>query len=90
MNKRDLVVAARKGFPDAERMVNNMLLAINTAFLNKEKVIIDNFGQFKPHKSKVKKVYNFKEKHMEDFKGEYTIKFKPCPEIRKRMNKESS
>lgn len=86
MNKKDLVKAARKGFPDTESMVNNILLAMNIAFINKEKISIENFGQFKPYKSKVQKVYNFQTKEWRDFDGTYTIKFKPCPKVRRLMN----
>jgi nucleoid DNA-binding protein len=79
--------AAKRGFPDTEQIVNNILLAINTAFINKEKVSIENFGQFKPYKSKVKRIYNFQEKTWHDFDGTYTVKFIPCPEVRRRMNR---
>lgn len=90
MNKRELVREAKKGFPNPENMVNCMLLALNVAFINKRKVIIANFGQFKPYKSKVRRIYDFKTKVWSDFDGTYTVKFKPCPEVRKRMNKEEA
>ena len=90
MNKNDLVKAAEKAFPDTEKMVNAVLLAMNVAFINREKVTIENFGQFKPYKSKVKRVYNFQTKVWSDFDGTYTIKFKPCPEVKKRMNRKEN
>lgn len=87
MIKRDLVKAAKKGFPDTNKMVNHMLLAMNIAFINKEKIAIENFGTFSPYKSKLKRKYNFQTRTWSLFDGTYTIKFKPCREVKKRMNK---
>lgn len=77
MNKKDLVKAANIGFPDAELMVNQMLLAMNIAFIKKETVRIPYFGTFKPCN---RKLPQFKD-------GLNTIMFKPCKEMIKRMNR---
>ena len=83
MNKRELaIVSGTKVIT-----INNILLALNTAFLRKETVSIENFGEFKVHKSNVKRVRDFKKKVFRDFDGTYTIKFKPCPVIRKMLNR---
>ena len=86
MNKRDLIIAAKRGFPIAEDMVNSILLAINIAFINKQSVSVKDFGSFKPYKSKVKKIYNFQTGEWSDFDGTWTIKFKPCKKVKERMN----
>lgn len=86
MNKNDLTVAAKRGFPTSENMVNQMLLAMNTAFIKKEEVRIKDFGIFKPYKSKLKRAYDFKNKRWVPFEGSWTIKFRLCPEVKRRMN----
>jgi len=86
MKKKDLVKAARKGFPRTEDMVNSLFLALNTAFINKETVTIEHFGKFWAHKSKVHRGYDFQKREWYPIDGRYTIKFKPCTEIKRRMN----
>ena len=90
MIKRDLIKYAAKGFPNPEKMTNNIFLALNTAFINKQSVTIANFGTFKPYKSRAQKLYNFHTKTWSDFDGSYTIKFKPCREVKKRMNRKEN
>ena len=87
MIKKDLVTAAKKGYPSADRMVNNIFRAMNIAFLKGEEIHIRSFGKFWFFKQKQRSVYDFKAKMPRPF-GEYnTIKFKPCREIRRRLNK---
>jgi len=86
MNKKDLCRAVKRGFPDSMDIVNEILLAMNTAFINKEKVTIPSFGTFKPYKSKVKQVKDWKTGEWYEFEGTWTIKFKLSPQVKKRMN----
>jgi len=86
VNKRDLIKAAKKGYPNTEDMVNAMLLAMNIAFLKKEVINIRSFGKFWPYKHRVKRVFNFKTNEYHDFDGSYTIKFRPCAEVKRRLN----
>ena len=86
MNKRELAKASKTKI----NTINSILLSLNTAFLRKETVSIENFGEFKAHKSNVRKVYDFQKKEFRDFDGTYTIKFKLCPAIRKMLNRKES
>ena len=86
MKKLDLIKSAKKGFPNAERMLNEILKAINTALVKGESVTIYNFGKFYVTKSNVRKVYDFKTKRTVAHKGRYKIKFKPAPSIEQMLN----
>jgi DNA-binding protein HU-beta len=86
MKKKDLVKAAKKGYPNAEAMVNNVLRAISSALVTGEKVTVYNFGEFYVRDSKVTHIYDFQNKKMVPFEGSKIIGFKACPAITKMLN----
>lgn len=86
MRKRDLIKAARKEFPDVDKMVNAILKAINTALVNKESVRIINFGTFEVKECPVREVHDFKTGKRVRFGGKLTIKFKASKAVERILN----
>lgn len=86
MKKLNLVKEAKKGWPEAESMVNYMLLAINKALVSRETVTIYNFGKFEVVESKVRAGYDFKAQKRIKLPKKLKVKFTPSPSIIKMLN----
>lgn len=86
MKKLDLVKAARKGAPNPENIVNSILRSINKTLIEQGRVCIYNFGKFYVERSKVKKVYDWKQGKQINYIGKLRIKFKAAPAIEKLLN----
>ena len=86
MKKKDLVRSAKKGWPNPEKMVNSIFRDINKAIINKETIIIYNFGKFEIVQSNVKEVHNFQENRRVMMPKTYKVKFTSSPKIIKLLN----
>ena len=88
MKKKDILVAARKGWPDIENIVNSIFKEMNKSLIDRHDITINNFGKFIVIRSNVKKVQDFKTNTRVLAKPKYKVKFVLSPSISKLLNKE--
>jgi len=90
MNKEDLIVKISKAIhikkDDVSTVLNGTILEINTALVNKESIIIANFGTFKPILRKPRKVNNPKTGKSFMWPGGWKIKFKASKNVEGLIN----
>ena len=86
MNKKDLVKAARKGWPNIGDMVDSMLLEMNRAIISRDPIIIHNAFKIEVIVTKPNVGQNFKTGERIVVPSRLKTKFTLSPKINKILN----
>ena len=86
MRKSDLVKACKKGWPDANKMVDSMLLAMNTAIINRKTIHIRNAFKIRVIQTKPNVGQNFQTGERIIRPSKLKAVFKLSPTIDKILN----